>query len=96
MFTKLIKELMSDEHYSRLQNHLVEQPDAGDLIKDTGGMRKLRWSLPGTGKSGGARVIYYWRVSEDQILMLLVYPKSAKDNITPAEKQQLRKIVEKW
>ena len=96
VFTKLIKELMSDEHYCGLQNHLVERPDAGDLIKDTGGMRKLRWSLPGTGKSGGVRLIYYWRVSEDQILMLLVYPKSAKDNLSPAEKQRLRKIVEKW
>lgn len=96
VFTKLIKELMSDEHYRRLQNHLVDQPDAGALIEDTGGMRKIRWSLPGTGKSGGVRVIYYWRVAEDQILMLLVYPKSAKDNLTPAEKKQLRKIVENW
>lgn len=96
VFTKLIKELMSDEHYRGLQSHLVEHPDAGALMEDTGGLRKLRWSLPGTGKSGGVRVIYYWRTANDQLLMLLVYPKSAKDNLTPAEKKQLRKIVENW
>lgn len=66
------------------------------MIQDTGGLRKLRWSLPGTGKSGGVRVVYYWRVSESQILMLLVYPKSAKSDLSPAEKKVLRKIVEKW
>lgn len=96
VFTKLIKELMDDELYRRLQTFLVENPDAGDLIEGTGGLRKLRWKLPGIGKRGGVRVIYYWRVSEAQILMLLVYPKSAKDDLKSAEKKQLRKIVENW
>lgn len=96
VFTKLIKELMSDEHYAGLQSHLVEHPDAGDVIEGTGGLRKIRWSLPGTGKSGGVRVIYFWRVSESQILMMLVYPKSAKSSLSAEEKKQLRNIKEKW
>jgi hypothetical protein len=96
IFSRLIKELMDDELYRELQNVLVESPDAGDVIEGTGGLRKLRWKLPGMGKRGGVRVIYYWRISEDQILMLFVYPKSAKDDLSAAERKQLRKIVENW
>ncbi len=96
VFTRLIKELMDDGLYRELQSSLIDNPDAGDLIEGTGGLRKLRWKLPGTGKRGGVRIIYYWRMAESQILMLLVYPKSAKDDLSPAEKRQLRGIVEKW
>jgi hypothetical protein len=96
VFTRLIKELMDDELYRQLQNFLIEQPDAGDLIEGTGGLRKVRWKLPGTGKRGGIRVIYFWRVAEVQILMLLAYAKSAADDLSPAQKKQLRLIVEDW
>jgi hypothetical protein len=96
VFTKLIKELMDDDLYRQLQNFLIEQPNAGDLIEGTGGMRKVRWKLPGTGKRGGLRVIYFWRVAEAQILMLLAYPKSEADDLSPAQKKQLRLIVENW
>ena len=52
-FTKLIKELLSDEDYRALQEALVSRPDAGDLITGSGGLRKIRWSLEGKGKKGG-------------------------------------------
>lgn len=96
IFTKLVKELMDDELYRQLQNHLIEHPDAGDLIERSGGLRKVRWRLPGSGKRGGVRVIYYWRVTEAQFLMLLIYPKSGTDDLTEAQKKQLRLVVEKW
>jgi len=96
VFTKLINELMDDDLYRQLQNFLMEQPDTGDLIERTGGLRKVRWKLPGTGKRGGVRVIYFWRVAEAQMLMLLVYPKSEADDLTAAQKKQLRLIVERW
>lgn len=73
VFTKLIKELMNDDLYRQIQNFLIEQPDAGDLIEGAGGLRKISWKLPGTGKGGGVRVIYFWRVAEAQIRMLLAY-----------------------
>ena len=57
VFTKLILSLMDDELYRELQSSLIVSPDAGDVIEGTGGIRKLRWKLPGTGKRGGARVI---------------------------------------
>jgi len=92
-FTRLITELLEDEEYSRLQTELANRPDAGDLIKNGGGIRKLRWKRAGTGKSGGIRVIYYWLTEDNQILMLVAYPKSVKDNLTDKETAILRTLV---
>ena len=96
VFTRLIKEFMDDDLYRQLQNFLIEQPDAGDIIEGTGGLQTIRWKLPGTGKRNGVRVIYCWRVAEAQILLLLVYAKSEADDLSPAQKKQLRLIVENW
>ena len=92
-FSRLITALLVDDEYSKLQEELVKRPDAGDLIKDGGGIRKLRWKRAGTGKSGGIRVIYYWLTEDDQLLMLLAYPKNVKDNLTDKETAILRKLV---
>jgi hypothetical protein len=92
-FTRLITALLSDDDYSKLQVELVKRPDAGDLIKDGGGIRKLRWKRAGSGKSGGIRVIYYWLTDDDQLLMLVAYPKNVKDNLTDKETAILRKLV---
>ena len=96
VFTKLIQELMSDDEYKDLQEALVNRPDLGDLIKGSGGIRKVRWNMEGTGKSGGVRAIYYWVVNDDQIRMLYVYPKSKQANLTKAQVAQLKAIVEEW
>ncbi len=95
-FTRLIKELMSDEDYRALQETLVSRPDAGDLIRGSGGLRKIRWSLEGRGKSGGVRAIYYWVVSDDHIRMLYVYPKGKQENLTREQLKRLKVIVERW
>lgn len=96
IFTKLIKELMADDEYAELQEALVQRPDMGDLIPQSGGLRKVRWGLEGRGKRGGVRVIYYWYVSDDQLRMLYVYPKGKQDNLTPEQLAALRGIVERW
>jgi mRNA-degrading endonuclease RelE of RelBE toxin-antitoxin system len=90
-FTKLIEKYLSDDEYAGLQNLLLTHPDAGVVIRGTGGVRKLRWRMPGKGKSGGIRIIYYWQVSENEIWLLTAYSKSEQDTI-PAH--ILRKIVE--
>ena len=59
-FTKEIQRLTTDENYRMLQAALMLRPDAGNLIRGSGGLRKIRWSLPGQGKRGALRVIYYW------------------------------------
>ncbi|RLW57424.1 MAG: hypothetical protein B6D75_17715 [gamma proteobacterium symbiont of Stewartia floridana] len=96
VFTKLIKELLEDDEYRELQEALVNRPDLGDLIRGTGGIRKVRWNLKGTGKSGGVRVIYYWVVDDHHIRMLYVYPKGKQANLTKEQVAQLKAIVERW
>ncbi len=59
IFTRLTNEMMTDDEYRELQEALVNRPESGDLIKKSGGLRKVRWKLQGRGKSGGIRVIYY-------------------------------------
>lgn len=90
-FTKLIGKYLSDGEYLGLQKFLLKYPDAGKVIRGSGGVRKVRWRLPGKGKSGGLRVIYYWQVSEDEIWLLTVYGKSERETI-PAH--ILKKIAE--
>ncbi len=96
IFTKLITELMNDDEYKDLQEALVNRPDRGSLIKNSGGLRKIRWALEGRGKSGGARVIYYWMTDSDQLYMLWAYPKNVQDNLTDIQLKALKKIVERW
>ena len=91
-----VLELLSDDDYAALQQHLVVQPNAGDVIAGTGGLRKVRWMIQGRGKRGGTRVIYYHVLSPDQIRMILVYRKGVKDDLTPKEKGVLRKINAEW
>jgi len=92
-FTRLLTALLTDDEYAGLQNVLVENPERGDVIKGGGGIRKLRHALPGCGKSGGVRVIYYWLRDDGQIYMLLIYPKSKKDDLTDRETALLREFV---
>jgi mRNA-degrading endonuclease RelE of RelBE toxin-antitoxin system len=96
IFTADVKDLLSDEEYAALQAHLVNNPDAGDVITQTGGLRKVRWVTAGRGKRGGARVIYYHVVSQSQIRMILIYRKGIKDDLTPKQKVVLRKLNEGW
>jgi mRNA-degrading endonuclease RelE of RelBE toxin-antitoxin system len=93
-FTAAILELLSDEEYRLLQQALVARPDAGRLIRGSGGLRKIRWAAKGRGKRGGVRVIYYWHVPGDRLLMLLAYAKSEQDDLTPRQRVMLRKIIE--
>ena len=92
-FSRLLAGLLTDDEYSGLQSVLVENPSLGDIIKGGGGIRKLRHALPGRGKSGGVRVIYYWLRDDGQIYMLLIYPKSKKDNLSERETALLREFV---
>ena len=96
IFTADVRLLLSDDEYGALQERLVANPDAGDVIAGTGGLRKIRWAAMAKGKRGGARVIYYHVVSHAQIRMILIYRKGIKDDLTPKEKTVLRKINAEW
>lgn len=74
---------------------LVENPRRGKVIERTGGFRKVRFARPSRreGKSGGTRIIYYYIDQRDRVYLLLVYGKGAKDNLTHAEENELRKLA---
>ena len=93
VFTKQITQLISAEEYRQLQGVLVINPLAGVLIKNSGGLRKLRWRFAGKGKSGGIRVIYYYVTADHKIFMLVAYEKSKKDDLTQKQLASLRKLV---
>jgi hypothetical protein len=95
VFTGEIKDLLTDEEYRMLQTALMFRPDAGDVIRGGGGLRKVRWNLPGRGKRGALRVIYYWDPPET-IYMLLPYKKTDQDDLTPEQLKFLRNMVKEW
>jgi mRNA-degrading endonuclease RelE of RelBE toxin-antitoxin system len=93
IFTKQADKLLDAESYRLLQLRLVHDPEAGALIQGTGGLRKMRWQGSGRGKRGGVRVIYYWATNQGEILMLLMYPKSERDDLTPDQRKVLAALV---
>lgn len=93
IFTRQVEDQLSAEEYRRLQLHLLEHPDGGVIIPGSGGLRKLRWRLPGRGKRGGARVIYYWSLQVARLYLLFLYPKNVRSDLTRAQLRTLRGLV---
>lgn len=93
IFTKEIQRLISDDGYRMLQASLILRPDAGNLIRGSGGLRKIRWNLPGIGKRGALRVIYHWK-PPDTIFMIFPYRKTEQEDLTPDQLRLLRSMVE--
>jgi len=96
VFTRQVRELLSDEAYSAFQWYMALNPEAGDVIPGTGGLRKVRWSVAGGGKRGGVRVIYFYVAAQAEVRLLLIYRKGVKDDLTAAEKRILRRLNEDW
>jgi hypothetical protein len=68
---------------------IARNPEAGEVIPKTGGVRKLRWRRPGIGKSGGVRVIYFYHNEQMPIFLLLIYAKARREDMTPDQKRQV-------
>jgi hypothetical protein len=94
IFTKRILAILPDEEYRLLQLQLLNKPDAGKIIRGSGGLRKLRWSAKGHGKSGGTRIIYYWFVAQNTLLPVFAYSKNEQDDLTPEQLRLLKEIIE--
>jgi len=97
VFTTRVRAFMDDEQYSRLQAHLMENPQSGPVIPGCDGIRKLRWGVvsQGKGKRSGARVIYLHVPEADRIDMLLVYGKDESNDLTAGEKKALAELAVK-
>jgi mRNA-degrading endonuclease RelE of RelBE toxin-antitoxin system len=92
-FSKLRENYLNDTQFNLLQLYLINFPDAGDVIRGSGGVRKLRWGLPGQGKRGGLRVVYYWISKDEQILFLTVYRKTEAADLSQEAIREMRKLV---
>lgn len=94
VFTRQVQQHLDPEDYRKLQAVLTVRPDLGTVIPGSGGLRKARWGYQAIGKRGGLRVIYYWAVEQNQLLMLFLYPKNVRGDLSPSQLAQLRRIIE--
>jgi hypothetical protein len=85
--------LLSENERTELIFYLAAHPEAGDVMEGTGGVRKLRWRRQGKGKSGGARVIYFYHSDRMPLYLLTIYGKNEKDNLSAAERNELAKLT---
>ena len=86
---------LTDETYRGLQNEMLKDPEAGDVITGTGGLRKLRYgdATRGKGKRGGLRIIYYWWDSKKQFWLFTIYDKDELSDLSPKEKAILKMLL---
>lgn len=94
-FDAMWKELdLNEDDLLRLQTELLDNPQVGDVMKGTGGVRKMRFALEHRGKSGSARIIYIDFAVYEKIYLLTAYAKKQKDNLSKEERNNMKKIVE--
>ena len=92
-FLKLSGAIWDDGERAELVDYIARNPESGDVIPATGGVRKLRWSRAGSGKRGGARVIYFYYHADAPIYLLLAYAKAARTDMTPEQKRQVSDLT---
>ena len=90
LFQKRIDDVMSGDDLQEFKDFIARHPEKGDIIRGTGGLRKVRWGVRGSGKSGGARIIYYYHNATMPVFLITAFQKSKKDSLTDAERQKLR------
>ena len=93
-FTRQLPRHLEDDGYAALQGFLSMHADAGDVIRDTGGIRTIRWAMPGRGTRRGSRIIDCWLAKEKHIYPLTLFAKGAKEDLTAAERDAWRRAVE--
>ncbi|MEO6184563.1 MAG: type II toxin-antitoxin system RelE/ParE family toxin [Verrucomicrobiota bacterium] len=89
-FYKRRSKLLDEDEFFRFVVWLMSKPGAGNVIPGSGGLRKVRWAAKGRGKRGGVRVIYFWWIADEKILLLDIYSKNAKENLTNDELKKLK------
>lgn len=94
LFSRLVQEYLTDQEYLELQGNLIRDPQAGSVVRGSGGVRKLRWAADGRGKRGGYRVIYFVRHTKGVIWMLTIYPKNVTDSIPGHVLKQIREEID--
>ena len=92
-FSRLWPDYWDDDERGEFVAWLVHNPEAGDVIRGSGGCRKVRWKRPGMGKQGGVRVIHYNRLADGVIYLLLIYAKGARDDVDSKTLDKIRETL---
>jgi len=93
LFLRQAAEVWSEDEHVEFVNYISANPEAGDVIPETGGVRKIRWGRSGMGKRGGARVVYFYHDGKRPLYLLLVYAKARREDLSSADKQAVRKFA---
>ena len=93
VYEKRVGKILRLEEREAMELHVAENPERHLIVSGTGGVRKARWGRQGKGKRGGVRVIYFYRLTADVVYFLDIYAKSEKEDLTPADKQELKELV---
>jgi hypothetical protein len=93
VFERHARGLLDEDDVREIEQELMQDPTAGNVIAGTGGLRKLRYAVGGKGKSGGVRIIYFHRSKKGRLYLVTVYHKSAKDNLTKAERNEMKRLT---
>lgn len=94
LFQKLWPLYWSEEERGEFAAYISAHPNAGDVIRESGGLRKVRWARSGTGKSGGVRIIYLTRTDKGELMLLTIYAKSHTGNLSTAKLKEVRRAIE--
>ena len=94
IFSKLVYDYLTDDEFAEFQVFLAENPEAGDVVPGSGGVRKIRWARRGMGKSGGVRVIYFNRLSDSEIWLLAIYAKAKQKNAPAHTLRAMKEAIE--
>ena len=94
IFERMREVYLDDDEYAELQQFMMESPEAGALVRGSGGVRKLRWKRTGMGKRGGIRVIYFVRYQPNEFWMLTLYAKAGQDKVPAHILKQLKEAFE--
>jgi hypothetical protein len=93
LFQRLARDVWDDGEREAFIDYIARNPEAGDVIPETGGIRKVRWTRQGTGKRCGTRVIYFYHDAHMPLFLLLVYAKAQREDMTPDQKKQVRALA---
>jgi hypothetical protein len=94
-FARVRADYLDDQEYAELQQFMLEHPEVGNIVRESGGVRKLRWKRKGMGKRGGLRVIYFVRYQPNEFWLLTVYAKSQREDIPAHILRQLKEAFER-
>jgi hypothetical protein len=93
LFLRQVEKIWSHDERDEFVDYIAGNPEAGDVIPETGGIRKVRWAREGAGKRGGARVIYFFYDTDRPLYLLMAYVKARKEDLSADEKRTIRQLA---